>query len=187
MLTALDMIDAVNEDLRGLFEGYTLPNKAGILQEVKIFSQYMPPPSGIVVAGSKPEYSSSDYEMNFPCIVIKTGEMTDKEEGRLDMTRVSLKLLFGVYAWSESEDDEESRMFKVNAWRDVQSMMDKVRWHWLKDRIIARKFRIEMPFVMKHLDEDTYPLFFGEINTLIEIGRPVRDYDYVYRGYLKNG
>ena len=186
-MTASEMIDAVNDDLSALFKGYTLPNKAGVPQEVKIFSQYMPPPSGIVVTGSKPEYSSSDYELNFPCIVIKTGEMTDQEEGRLNMTRANLRLLFGVYAWSDSEDEEEARNFKTNTWRDVMAMMEKVRGHWLKDRIIARKFRIEMPFVMKMLDEDTYPLFFGEIKVAIEIGRPVRDYDYVYRGYLKNG
>lgn len=193
------MIKAVKSDLEKIFTGYKLPNKAGVMQNVKVFSQYMPAPAGIVVSDSAKgkthteNYSAEDFEMNFPCVLVKLGEMTDREEGRLDMNGAEVRLMFGVYEWhyvtedSESESESESESFKSECWHDVLNMMELVRQSWLKERIIARRFKIEMPLVMNLLDEDTWPLYFGEMKLRITTGRPVRDMDYIYKGYLRNG
>lgn len=181
MLTVEDMLENVCDDLRKLFTGYTLPNKSGVLQEVRIFPQYIPQPSGITVEDKKTgvgNYSEEDYEANFPGIVVKLGDVVDQEERRLDMNRASVRLLFGVYDASPSGE----------GWRDVLAMMEKVRGHWLRERIIARKFRIEMPLTTRLLESDTFPIYFGEMNAVIECGRPgMRNADYVYRGYISNG
>lgn len=195
MLTSLDMINAVKADLGKIFSGYALPNKAGVMQNVKIYSQYMPPPSGITVADSVKgkssieKYGSDDFNMNFPCVLIKLGGVTDNEEGRLDMNKAEVRLLFGVYEWhyETEESGSESESFKSECWHDVLNMMELVRQHWLKERIIARRFKIEMPLVMQLLDEETWPLYFGEMKLNMITGRTGRELDYVYRGYLKNG
>lgn len=190
MLTALDMIDAVKENLEGLFRGFMLPNKAGNLQEVRIFTQYMPPPAGITVAGEKPTgtkgYNSEDFSMNFPGVIIKLGEMTDSEERRLDLTKAGLRLLFGVCEWeAETGDEESDSRVKNECWRDVLLMMERVRQSWLRDRIIGRKFKILLPVVMNLLEEDTYPLYFGELKTELLTWLPAGNPEYVYRGILK--
>ena len=142
MLTMINMMEAVCEDLRKIFKGYTLPNKAGVLQEVRIFAQYMPQPSGITFedknTGLK-NYDEEDYEKNFPGIIVKLGDMTDQEEQRLDKNRVQVKLLYGVYDANPVS----------NGWRDVLGMMEMVRSEWLKERVIARRFRIEMPIISR--------------------------------------
>lgn len=178
MIAVTDMMTAVCEDLRKIFKGYLLPNKAGVLQEVRVFPQYMPQPSGITFEDKKSgleNYSADDYEKNFPGIVVKLGDITDREENRIDMNRANLRLLFGVY-----DSDPE-----CEAWRDVLSMMERVRQKWLKDRIIARKFMIEMPLTTRLLEADTFPVYFGELEAVIECGRPNRgNIDYIYRGYM---
>lgn len=193
MLSALDMINAVKVELERLFSGYSLPNKAGEMQNVKIFAQYMPPPSGITVAdkgkNNVDQYSNDDFNMNFPCVLIKLSEVTDNEEGRLDQNHAELRLLFGVYEWhyETSEGETESEQFKSECWHDVLNMMELVRQNWLKERIIGRRFKIEMPIVMNLLDDETWPLYFGEMKLKIITGRMGRELDYVYRGYLRNG
>lgn len=175
------MLDSVSEELRRVYAGYTLPNKAGVLQEVRIFTQYMPQPSGITFTERElkgmANYGEEDYEKNFPSVIVKLGDIEDNEERRLDLNRTGLRLLFGVY-----DDSEE-----CTGWRDVAGMMEKLRQHLLKSRIIARKYRIEMPLKWRLLDVDTYPLYFGEMEIKMECGRPVRPVDYVYRGYCENG
>ena len=190
MLTASDMIDAVKSNLDEIFRGYMLPNKAGILQEVKIFTQYMPQPSGITVASEKTSgtkgYSSDDFNMNFPGVIIKLGEMTDSEERRLDLTKAGLRLLFGVCEWeAETGDREADSRIKNECWRDVLLMMERVRQSWLKDRIIGRLFKVLLPIVMNLLEDDTYPLYFGELKTELLTWLPAGSPEYVYRGILK--
>lgn len=176
----INMMEAVCDDLRRMFRGYTLPNKAGVLQEVRIFAQYMPQPSGITFddknTGLK-NYTGEDFEQNFPGIIVKLGDMTDQEEQRLDMNRVSVKLLCGVYDANPV----------CNGWRDVAGMMEKIRQEWLKERVIARRFRIEMPLVTRLVEADTWPVYFGEMEVMFETGRVGRGVDYVYRGYVSNG
>ena len=180
-MTITELIDSVCDDLRGLFRGYTLPNKAGVMQEVRIFPQYIPQPSGISFtdrerAGLK-NYTEDDFEKNFPGIVVKLGDVNDNEERRLMMNRTVIRLLAGVYDAGPL----------CEGWRDVLAMMEKIRLHWLKGRVISRRFRVNMPLTTRLLDDDTYPVYFGEMSAVLETGRPVSSLDYVYQSYLSNG
>ena len=175
------MIDAVCGELREIFRDYRLLNKSGVIQEVRVFPQYIPQPAGITFADQEQSglehYGESDYEANFPGIVVKLGDMTDNEEGRIDHSRAGLRLLFGVY-----DDTAES-----GGWRDVLAMMEKVRQKWLSERLIARKFFVRMPLTARLLEADTYPVYFGEMLAELETGRTSRPMDFVYRGYIGNG
>ena len=171
-MTVTDMLDTISEELRKIFRGYSLQNKLGVMQEVRIFQQYIPQPAGITVTdrlSGVANYTESDYERNFPGIVVKLGDITDSDDRRLEVNNTGLRLLFGVY--DDSPDGE--------GWRDVAGMMEKVRFEWLKDRIIAGKFRIILPITTRLLD-DTYPVYFGEMTCGVETGIPRRPRDFVY-------
>ncbi len=73
-------MSALTGGLRELLRGYSLPSRfqgadgaepsmQAVMQEVKVFAQYLPQPSGITfaekAAGLK-NYTSDDYESNFP-------------------------------------------------------------------------------------------------------------------------
>lgn len=173
-MNAIDIADGLAVWLSCEFNGYQLLNKNGILQEVRIFRQYIPQPQGITFSTSDKGmkgYDDSDYEANFPCIIVKCGDITDQEENRIDMSRVNVRLLYGVYDASP----------ECQGWRDILSMIDKTRHDLLIDRVIARKYVVQMPLVSRLLEADTYPVYFGEMVMTFDAGRPRRPHDYVYR------
>lgn len=173
-MNAIDIADGLAVWLACEFNGYQLLNKNGVLQEVRIFRQYIPQPKGITFTdgalhGMK-DYDDSDYEANFPCIIVKCGDITDKEENRIDMSRVNMRLLFGIY-----DDSSECQ-----GWRDIMVMIDKTRRDLLLDRVISRKYVVQMPIVSRLLEADTYPVYFGEMLMTFDAGRPRMPHDFVY-------
>ena len=54
------LLDNLVERLSKVFRGYELPNKAGVLQEVQVFSQYVPQPQGITF-GDKEQSGVKNY------------------------------------------------------------------------------------------------------------------------------
>lgn len=171
-MTELELIDALYDVLRELFSGYRLMNKAGMLQEVKIFRQYIPEPAGIT-AQSKglANYADSDYEANFPSIIIKLGEVTDKEENRIDQSRIDVKFLAGVYdATPES-----------TGYRDLLNMIERMREYFLINRIINQKFRLEMPLKSRLVEADSWPVYFAEMDLVFDLGRPLMQKDFVMK------
>ena len=80
----LNLIDALVAELTNLFKDYELPAKSGLLQNVKVFAQYLPQPSEFEVIERDEDgeeitpqgYSSADIEANFPCIVVKFNDAT---------------------------------------------------------------------------------------------------------------
>ena len=86
-MTELNLLDALVSRLTEKFRGYELKSKNG-LQEVKILTQYLPKPSAVSVKTDSEDesiepqgYTITDIESIFPCVVVKLGEATDKEEG----------------------------------------------------------------------------------------------------------
>lgn len=174
----LGLIDALSSELRELFKGYMLLNKAGVLQEVRVFKQYMPQAEGLAIGAEKKgiaAYGVSDYEENFPCIVLKYTEHTDKEENRLDQSITSIKLLYGVY-------DEKA---ECEGWRDILNMIEKTRDYLLVNRIVARKYLLNMPIKTRLVEGDTWPVYFGEMDMAFTTGRPVMGKDFVTKGAVR--
>lgn len=171
-MTGLNLLDDLYEILSELFKGYSLINKAGVLQQVKIFRQYIPQPAGITRETKGLEnYADSDYELNFPSITIKLGEVVNKEENRLDQARMSIKFLTGIYdATPES-----------TGYRDILNIHERIREYFLINRIINQKFRLNMPLNSRLLNSDTWPVYFGEIDLNFDIGRPLMHKDFVMK------
>ena len=171
----LGLIDGLAAKLEALFDGYTLLNKAKVLQQVRIFKQYIPQAVGLAFddkdkSGMK-GYAESDYEANFPCIVVKYIDHTDKEERRLDQSTTNMKLLFGIY-------DED---YMCQGYRDILNMMERVRDDLLVHRIVSGIYMLEMPLKTRLLEVDTWPIYFGEMDLVFSTGRVVMGKDYVYK------
>ena len=173
-MNEIDLQDSMCETLEELFSGYQLLNKGGNLQEIQIFAQYVPQPSGITIhsresTGIK-NYSESDYESNFPCIVVILNECEDKEERRVDSSLVKMTLLFCVY-----DDSPECQ-----GYRDLLNMQERVRNYLLVNRVIAQKFRLEMPVRTRLINCETWPVYFGEMDLIFQAGRPSMPKSFVF-------
>lgn len=176
-MTAINLLDALVSRLTEIFANYELQAKSGLLQTVKVFAQYLPQPSSPEVKDDDTEnedsesiiepegFSPEDIESLFPCVVVKIDEMTDKEEGTLDATRINARILVGIY--DESPD--------CQGYRDVLNIIEVIRQDLLTTpaRVLAKRYRLEMPLKSYLFDEQAFPIYFGQIETVWETGRPM--------------
>jgi hypothetical protein len=170
-MIALNLQDALVKRFREIFSDYALLTKGGNEKNIKVFSQYLPQPKGPTIKprGEALEeefddfYGPKDFEANFPCVIVKLDEGTDKEENTLDATRIVVQILVGVY--DEKPD--------CQGYRDVMNIMDTVRQDLLMARYLERKYRLAMPFKWNLFEDQPWPVFFGCIETVWETGRPV--------------
>ena len=181
-MTELTLLDALVARLRELFKDYELTAKSGLLQTVKVFAQYLPQPQAVTVEEDvdddldedtdtdteaiEPQgYSPADIESNFPCVVVKLDEATDREEGSLNAARINVRILVGTY--DESAD--------CQGYRDVLNIIKMVRQDLLTmpARVLDKRYRLEMPMKSYLFDEQAWPIYFGQIETVWETGRPI--------------
>jgi hypothetical protein len=169
-MIALNLQDALISHLSEIFSDYALPTKGGAEKNIKVFSQYLPQPKGPKVTPRgqiEPEtetvYGPEDVEENFPCIVVKFDDGTDKEENAPDATRVNMRLLVGAY--DESPD--------CQGYRDAMNIIETIRQELLTNRMLERKYKLEMPLKWYLFEDQPWPVFFGQLETVWETGRPV--------------
>ncbi|MDR1978560.1 MAG: hypothetical protein LBQ42_07485 [Synergistaceae bacterium] len=170
-MIALNLQDALAARLREIFSDYALPAKSGAVKNIKVFCQYLPQPKGPTIKprgepeDEEPEgaYGPEDFEENFPCAVVKFDEATDKEENTSDATRIHIRVLVGVY--DENPD--------CQGYRDVMNILETIRQELLTTRYLERKYKLEMPFKWYLFEEQPWPVFFGQIETVWETGRPL--------------
>ena len=176
-MTELGLIDALVAFLKKIFADYQLPAKSGLLQNVQVFAQYMPQPEAVEVNTDDEEetaeedtteplgYSATDIESNFPCVIVKFEECTVKEEGSIDAVRINVSFLVGTY--DESAD--------CQGYRDVLNIIDKIEQEILElpARVLAQRYRLEMPLKDYLPPEQPYPIYLGVIETVWETGRPL--------------
>ena len=192
-MTRAELITGLTSGLKNLLKGYTLPSRLqgkddehpeiqNVMQEVKVFSQYIPQPSGTTFdergypTYKQPYdrlsgYGADDYESNFPCVIVKLGDMTDTEEQSREHSSVKVSILAGVY-------DESP---ECQGYIDLLNLQEHIRKWLLEERVLGRKFLLKMPLVSKLDESETWPVYFGVMELLYELGRPVRSSEYVYR------
>ena len=113
-MTRAELITELTSGLGKLLKGYSLPSRMQgvdgiepsmqvIQQEVKVFAQYLPQPSGVTFEDrgyptyKQPYdrlsgYGADDYESNFPCVIVKLGDMTDTEENSREHSSVKVSI-----------------------------------------------------------------------------------------------
>ena len=179
-MNEIDLQDSMCDLLRDIFAGYQLLNKGGNLQEIQIFAQYVPQPAGVTIharenTGLK-NYTDTDYESNFPCIVVILNECEDKEERRIDASLVKMTLLFCVY------DDAP----ECQGYRDLLNMQERVRNYLLVNRVVNNRFRLEMPVRTRLINCETWPVYFGEMDLVFQSGRPSMPKGFVFECHAAN-
>ncbi|GHV45261.1 hypothetical protein FACS1894204_03920 [Synergistales bacterium] len=169
-MIALNLQDALVSRLSEIFSDYALVTKSGAEKNVKVFSQYLPQPKGPTVKPrgeavleSEPVYGPEDFDENFPCIVVKFDDGTDKEENAPDATQINVRLLVGVY--DEAPD--------CQGYRDAMNIIETIRQELLTTRVLERKYRLEMPLKWYLFEDQPWPVFFAQLETVWETGRPV--------------
>lgn len=164
-MTELLLLDAITERLKNIFAGYFLMSKSGSLQEIKIFSGYLPQPEGITINDRKTgpqNYSSSDMENNLPAVVAKIISAAENEDRILPPSIINVQLLAGIY-------DPDTN---CQGYRDILNIFERIRENFLSDRIFCDKFRLSFPASMRILENDSWPLYFGEMNFSFSGVRP---------------
>ena len=175
VMIKLGLIDALVAFLKEVFADYQLPAKSGLLQNVRVFAQYMPQPEAVEVntddndeeneAAEPLGYSATDIESNFPCVIVKFEDCTIKEEGSIDAVRMKVSILVGTY--DESAD--------CQGYRDVVNIIDKIEQEILAlpARVLKQRYRLEMPLKDYLPPEQPYPIYLGVIESVWETGRPL--------------
>ena len=164
-MTKLGLLDALVAFLKEIFADYQLPAKSGLLQNVRVFAQYMPQPAPVEVNTDNDEeeettaensteplgYAATDIESNFPCVIVKFEDCTIKEERTIDAVRINVSILVGTY--DESAD--------CQGYRDVLNIIDKIKEAILtmQARVLARKYKLEMPLKSYLFEEQAWPIF----------------------------
>lgn len=184
-MTRVDLLNDLADGLKKLLKGYSLPSRFQgvdgvepgmqvIQQEVKVFAQYLPQPSGITFEGRETglkNYADSDYESNFPCVIVKAGDMTDTEEQAGRHSSVKVSILAGVY-------DESP---ECQGYVDLLNLQETIRGWLMERRVLGHRFLLRMPLVSRLEEGETWPVYFGVMEMAYELGRPVRSSGYVYR------
>ena len=191
-MTRAELMESLTQELREVLRGYTLPSRLHgvdgiapsmqtVMQEVKVFAQYLPQPSGITFDDREypnirehdriKKYDADDYESNFPCVIVKLGDMTDTEEQDRKHSSVKVSILAGVY-------DESP---ECQGYVDLLNLQEVIREHLMEHRVLGHKFLLRMPLVSKLDETETWPVYFGVMDMQYELGRPVRSSGYVYR------
>jgi hypothetical protein len=58
-------------------------------------------------------------------------------------------------------------------YRDVMNILETIRQDLLTTRFLERKYKLEMPFKWYLFEDQPWPVFFGQIETVWETGRPL--------------
>ena len=87
-------------------------------------------------------------EMPYPHIVPRFLKCDDASDG----SKVTVRIYFGTY----SEDVE-------TGWRDLMNLMEMGRLALLKQRTIAKKYRLQLPLTTEATEDQPYPEWVGYI------------------------
>ena len=87
-------------------------------------------------------------EMPYPHIVPRFLKCDDASDG----SKVTVRIYCGAY----SEDVE-------TGWRDLMNLMEMVRLALLKQRTIAKKYRLQLPLTTETTEDQPYPEWVGYI------------------------
>ena len=201
-MTELNLLDALIARLSAIFSNYKLTAKGAKIQAVKVYAQYLPQPSSITVkpkddseAITPQGYTYTDAETLFPCVIVKLVEATDSEEGTLTQTRVNVNILVGVYdaitaeneRKLESGEEEELLPSDCQGYRDVLNIIEVIRQDLLTlpGRVLDQRYRLEMPLKNYLFEDQPWPIYFGQIESVWETGRPLMPRNF--EGVCANG
>lgn len=135
------------EEIKILFDGFLLKNSEEELVPINVYLQYLP---------TKKREEDADF---FPYIVVRVED--GEEEIAEDSAQCRVVIITGICDWDEN----------YQGYRDVMNILEKMRQHFLKKRIIDNRFEIQGKLKWAINQEEAYPYFFGGLDTTWSIGK----------------
>ncbi|WP_312117946.1 hypothetical protein [Brevibacillus reuszeri] len=137
-MTPVLLMRSLKTFLEEVVENVELTSPKGVLTKPQVFLEQLP------------QKSASSQEEDFPFIIVRAMGGEDRTDG----ASASINLLVGTH----SKDDD--------GFMDVMNIIEDVRQALLKNRIVGGSFRLELPLKWKLFEEQPWPGWIGEINTL---------------------
>ena len=87
-----------------------------------------------------------------------------------EMSTATVEIGFSIYDNSDADD-----------WRSLYNLMEHVRQHLLKHRLVANRHRLQLPLKLEVPEAQPAPQWQGKITATYTIGQPYEE--DVYYGY----
>lgn len=143
-MTPSKLQDTLSEYLKNELSGFQLKNVKGDIVPLNIYKQNLPA-----------KKSAKDTE-HFPFILarISDGEFQDDQENT-EKNTCKICLIIGIYDDSEDYQGE----------KDVENIIEKIVIGLKKKKFLNGQFELINPLRWTIHDEDTYPNFYGGVET----------------------
>lgn len=156
-MTAYGLLKAVSTFLRDTMAGYAAAQgKQKQFRVPEVYEWYLPL-----------QNSEQPDEIDFPYIVpriVKGEEMADyKGQYHHDAdSAIHIAISFGIY----HEGTEVDGVTPYDGAYDLLNVMEHVRISLLRQPMVARKYELQKPYTWHIPDEQPYPLWVGQANTI---------------------
>ena len=144
-MTEIDLLDALAAESADALKGFRLRSAKENLIPINIYTQNLPVKEG--------KGDESQYPYVLACFDEEEIESRDKN------LLVSVYFIIGI---CDREKDKQG-------FRDVLQIANEIYQHLFRKGIIANAFRPDYPFKIVLQKDDTYPYFFGGIESKWEL------------------
>ncbi len=154
------LVEVVKDELKD----YTSVNNEGVYLHFNVYPQNLPAKTARPVPDSgkdgPPKKAPKSDDSHFPYVLV----CLDEEEitGENDDSAVAVYFLIGII----------DRNTNNQGHFDVAEVMNRLTMRFLKERLIADRYRINFPVTKVFQREDTWPKFLGGISTVWTVEAP---------------
>jgi hypothetical protein len=142
-MTPTKLQDSLVADFKQELAGFLLKNSNGDRVNLNIYPQNLP---------AKKSQEDSEY---FPYVVIRVMEGEDQDEQGEEEDICKIGFVIGVY----DEDDN------YQGYKDAMNVTEKIKQRLKRKKYYDNQFEFILPMKWLIHDEDTYPYYFGGIET----------------------
>lgn len=144
-MTEIDLLDALAAETADALKGFRLRSAKENLIPINIYTQNLP------------MKEKKGDENQYPYVLVCFDE--EEIESRDNNLTVSVYFVIGIL---DREKDKQG-------FRDVLQIANEIYQHFFRKGIIANTFRPAYPFKIALQKDDTYPYFFGGIESMWEL------------------
>lgn len=144
-MTEIDLLDALAEESKEALKGFRLRSAKENLIPINIYTQNLP----------VKEEKGDEKQYPYVCVCFDEEKIANRE----DPMKLSIFFVIGVF---DPTNDKQG-------FRDVLQIANTVYQHFFRKGIIADAFRPDYPFKILLQKDDTYPYFFGGIESKWEL------------------
>ena len=150
-MTTVELMDNLAEYLRPVVQDYSTNQPSG-QREIEVY------------AGFPPARMNADEQASFIYALVTDAQ--DTADGEMSMATVEIG--FSIYDNSDVDD-----------WRSLYNLMEHVRQHLLKHRLVKSRHRLHFPVKLEVPETQPAPQWQGKITAIYTIGQPYEeDIDY---------